>query len=410
MSLLSPLFFRLFIPFGMGYFISVLLGSANSIMSPILLNTFSLSAADLGFMTSVFFISFGLAQLPLGVLLDRYGARRTLTLFMLFAVIGTVIFAVSQNIVHLIISRMLTGIGLSGCLMAAFKAYSDWLPPERLPLVYSLECLMGGVGGIVATKPIGYLISVFSWRYVFVFLAAVTFLTVLSIWVITPKDGYINTKNKISFRKQFSEMLSIFVDPRFWFVAPVATVSQSFMFAYLYLWIGPWMRDVGRMEGAEVGTYMMYASVGATAGYLLNGILADLLKKRGRFSWERMYFYTGALLTLVLSLITLENGRRLAALWGIAMFLSTMTMIYFPLMRKLYENHEVGRALSALNFTKFLCSFIFQWFIGLVLNFYPVVDGGFSPDGYRTSLTVIVILNLVAVIHLYSEMRKRQMI
>ena len=410
MSLLSPLFLRLFIPFGLGYFISVLLGSANAIMSPILISTFSLSPADLGFMTSVYLISFGLAQFPLGVLLDRYGARKTLAPFMLFAVGGAFIFAFSQNVGHLILSRALTGIGLSGCLMAAFKAYSEWLPAERLPLVYSIECLTGGIGGMVATKPVGFAISILSWRNVFIILALFTLFTSLSIWFVTPKDGSRGSVGKPTFAEQLRQMVAFFGDARFWFVAPVVTAAQSVMFAYLYLWVGPWMRDVAGMGEAEAGTYMMYAFTGAAAGYFLNGILADLFKKRGILSWERMYLYSGALLTLVLGFIAVENGRNSAILWGIVMFLSTMTMISFPLMRKLYESHEVGRALSLLNFTIFLFSFIFQWFIGVVLDFYPVADGLFSPEGYRTSLAVIVILNLAAVIHLYFELKKRRII
>lgn len=409
-SLLSPLFLRLFIPFGMGYFISVLLGSANAIMSPILVETFSLSPADLGFMTSIYLISFGLAQFPLGVWLDRYGARKTLAPFMLFAVAGAVVFALSQNIGHLILSRALTGIGLSGCLMAAFKAYSDWLPSDRLPLVFSLECLTGGIGGMVATKPIGYAISIFSWRYAFIFLAVVTLFTALSIWFVTPKDGHVSSDCKITFAGQLKEMLKFFFDPRFWFVAPVVIAAQSVMFAYLYLWVGPWMRDVAMMESAESGTYMMYAFTGAAAGYFLNGILADFFMKKGWLSWEKMYLYSGAVLTLVLAFITFENGRSSAILWGIVMFLSTMTMISFPIMRKLYAGCEVGRVLSLLNFTIFLMSFILQWFIGIVLDFYPVVDGRFSALGYQSSLAVIVLLNLAAVIHLYFGLRKRRII
>lgn len=410
MSLLSPLFLRLFIPFGLGYFISVLLGSANAIMSPILISTFSLSPADLGFMTSVYLISFGLAQFPLGVLLDRYGARKTLASFMLFAVGGAFIFAFSQNVGDLILSRALTGIGLSGCLMAAFKAYSEWLPAERLPLVYSIECLTGGIGGMVATKPVGFAISILSWRNVFILLALFTLFASLSIWFVTPKDGSRGTAGKPTFAEQLRQMVAFFGDARFWFVAPVVTAAQSVMFAYLYLWVGPWMRDVAGMGEAEAGTYMMYAFTGAAAGYFLNGILADLFKKRGFLSWERMYLYSGALLTMVLGFIAVENGRGSAALWGIVMFLSTMTMISFPLMRKLYKANEVGRVLSLLNFTIFLFSFIFQWFIGVVLDFYPVADGQFSPEGYRTSLAVIVILNLAAVIHLYFELKKRRII
>ncbi|MDD4159736.1 MAG: MFS transporter [Synergistaceae bacterium] len=409
-SLCSSLFARLFIPFGMGYFISVLLGSANAIMSPILVETFLLSPADLGFMTSVYLISFGIAQFPLGVFLDRYGARKTLAPSMLFAVLGAVIFALSQNMWHLIISRILTGVGLSGCLMAAFKAYSDWLPSERLPVVYSLQCLAGGIGGMVSTKPVGFAISIFSWRYTFLFLAAVTLLIALSIWFVPPRDKYSGKKYSLSFVEQLSEMLSFFMDTRFWSVAPLVITAQSMMFAYLYLWVGPWMRDVAMMEVAETGEYMMYAFTGAAAGYFLNGILADFFAKKRWFSWEKMYLYSGVLLVLVTAFITFENGRASAFLWGIVMFLSTMTMIAFPIMRNLYDDSEVGRALSLLNFMIFLISFILQWFIGVVLDFYPVIDGRFSARGYQLSLAVIVILNLSAVVHLYLGLKKRRII
>lgn len=399
---------RLFIPFGLGYFISVLLGSANAIMSPVLIETFLLSPADLGFMTSVYLISFGLAQFPLGVLLDRYGARKTLAPFMLFAVAGALLFAAAQNMGHLIISRALAGIGLSGCLMSAFKAYSEWLPAERLPLVYSIECLTGGIGGMVATKPIGYAIGIFSWRTTFIFLAAVTLLTSFLIWFMTPRDQVRPSVTRSPFIKQLSEMLLFFADARFWLITPVVTAAQGMMFAYLYLWIGPWMRDVAGMGESEAGTFMMYAFAGAAAGYFLNGILADLLVRKRWLSWEKMYLYSGVLLALMLGSIALENGRSSAPLWGIVMFLSTMTMISFPLMRKLYESHEIGRVLSLLNFTIFLFSFIFQWFIGLVLSLYPVSNGRFSPDGYRSSLAVIALLNLAAVIHLFYGLRKRR--
>lgn len=409
-SLFSPLFARLFIPFGLGYFISVLLGSANAIISPILVETFALSPAYLGFMTSIYLISFGIAQFPIGVLLDRYGARKTLAPFMLFAVVGTVVFAFSQNMGHLIISRALTGIGLSGCLMAAFKAYSEWLPAERLPLVYSIECLTGGIGGMVATRPIALAIEFMSWRCCFILLASVALITSIMIWFVVPKDSDPAGTAKTSFSKQLMQMLSFFGDSRFWLIAPVVIAAQSVMFAYLYLWIGPWLRDVAMMGEAETGIYMMYAFTGAAAGYFLNGILADIFRKKGWFSWERMYLYSGVFLTFILGYIAFENGRDSAPLWGLVMFLSTMTMISFPLMRKLYASNEVGRVLSLLNFTIFLVSFIVQWFIGVILNFYPVEAGRFSPDGYQSSLAVIVAVNLAAVVHLYFGLRKRRII
>ncbi len=405
-SLLTPLFARLFIPFGLAYFISVLLGSANAIMSPILVGTFSLSPANLGFMTSVYLISFGLAQFPLGVFLDRYGARMTLAPFMLFAVAGAVVFASAETMGHLVISRALVGIGMSGCLMAAFKAYAEWLPQDRLPLVYSIESLTGGIGGMVATRPIAIAFEAMSWRFCFILLALFTLFTAAAIWFISPDKKPVTVENKEPYAKLLITMIGFFRDSRFWLIAPAATAAQSVMFAYLYLWVGPWLRDVALMQASETGIYMMYAFTGAAAGYFLNGILADCFQKKGWLTWEALYFYSVLILTLILAIIAFENDREVACLWGIVMFLSTMTMISFPIMRSLYKDYEVGRVLSLLNFSIFLASFIFQWFIGVILNFYPVIDGRFSPAGYQLGLYIIVVVNLAAVVQLYFGLRK----
>lgn len=84
-----------------------------------------------------------------------------------------------------------------------------------------------------------------------------------------------------------------------------------------------------------------------------------------------------------------------------------MVMISFALMRNLFAANEVGRALSLLNFAIFLASFFTQWFIGLVLNCYPVTDGRFSAEGHRVALIFIVLFNLAAVVHFYFGLRKR---
>jgi MFS family permease len=403
-SLLSPLFFRLIIPFGLGYFVSVFLGSANAIMSPILVDTFSLSPADLGFMTSVYLISFGLAQFPLGVLLDRYGARRTLAPSLLLAVLGTLVFAKSNNFSHLVISRSLQGIGLSCALMAAFKAYSEYLMPEKIPIVYSMQCLIGGIGGMFATRPISLILKVISWRELFVGIAFLAFLVSMSVWFLPPHEHNYKNKNKASFSSQFQTMLKFIKDPRFWRIAPIVITGDSIMFAYLYLWIGPWMKDVALLNSDSVSKYMMYTFTGAAFGYFTNGALLNYLQRKNFASGEKLYLISGILLSVFLSLIAFLNPAISMYLWPFVMFLSTMTMISFSLINRYFAVTEVGRVMCLLNFMIFFMSFLMQWFIGLVLNKYPVINGHFSSIGYKESLVYIIILNVVADIYVYIKL------
>ena len=405
-TLFTPLFFSIFMPFALGYFVSVLLGSANAAMSPILVETFSLSPADLGFMTSVYLIAFGLAQFPIGVFLDRYGARKTLAPSLIFAVAGAFVFAFSNNMTSLVISRAISGIGLSGCLMAAFKAYAEKFPPERLPFIYSIQCLFGGIGGMAATKPILIAVTIINWRTLFIVLGFFTLFVAALIWFIVPKDEENRKNGETALFTLLRSMLAYFKDPRFILVAPVVTAAQSVMFAYLYLWISPWMRDVAGTGNSDTGMFMMTASAGAALGYFLNGVLADWLNKRGLFSWEKLYLYSGVFISLFLALIAVINGKAAALIWGPVMFLSTMSMISFPIIRRLYHNNEVGRVMSLLNFTIFLASFLLQWLVGVILNMYPVVGGQFSAEGHRICVCIIAAINMAAAIHLYFGLRR----
>ncbi|MCL2767453.1 MAG: MFS transporter [Synergistaceae bacterium] len=398
-SFFAPPFLKLFIPFGLTYFLSIFLGSANAIMSPILIETFSLSPINLGFMSSIYLVFFGITQIPLGVMLDRYGASRTLAPLLLFAVAGTIIFAMSGGLVSLALSRALLGIGLAGCLMSAFKGYADWLDKEKLPIVYGIQSFMGGLGGMIATRPLAIAFEVINWRVIFAIFAVGLFIVAGMVFFIVPHKPAKTGTERTSVFRQFIEMISFAADRRFWAVAPIVTVSQTVLFTYSFLWLGPWMRDVALFSEAQAGRYLFFTSGGIAAGYFLNGVLADIFKRKGWLSLETLYLISGVLLTLLLTIIAFGEPLICAPLWSIVMFFSAMTMIAYPLMRNRFETGEVGRVLSLLNLAIFVMSFFMQWLVGAILELYPIENGHFSPIGYKMGLLVIIILNLAAIIH-----------
>ena len=93
-------------------------------------------------------------------------------------------------------------------------------------------------------------------------------------------------------------------------------------------------------------------------------------------------------------MIAAVNGAAAAPLWCIVMFFAAMAMISFPITRRMYSGGEVGRALSLLNFIIFLFSFLIQWLVGIVLDFYPVAGGHFSPEGHRVCVLAVALFNL----------------
>jgi len=137
------LFARVFFPFALGYAISYFYRNANAIIQSNLVDELGLGPADLGILTSAYFFSFAVFQLPLGILLDRYGPRRTEAVLLLFAALGSWIFSNAETSSGLVLGRLLIGLGVSACLMAAFKAFVIWFQSKRLPMINGMQMVAG---------------------------------------------------------------------------------------------------------------------------------------------------------------------------------------------------------------------------------------------------------------------------
>ena len=119
---------RVFFLFTLGYFLSYFFRSANAVLSKDLSLDLGLSPAQLGFMTSLFYLAFALTQLPLGGLLDRLGPRRVTPAFLSVAALGSLVFGLAPSFTALALGRALIGVGMASALMGSMKAFSLWFP------------------------------------------------------------------------------------------------------------------------------------------------------------------------------------------------------------------------------------------------------------------------------------------
>lgn len=387
---------RLFIPFASGFFISVLYRTVTSVLAPHLIMEFNLSAADLGLITSSYFIAFALAQQPLGVALDRFGAKNTLSMLLLFAVVGSMIFSQANQIWQLAFGRGLIGIGVSGCLMAAFKAYNEWLPAEKLPLVNSFQTLIGGLGGIAAAQPVHLLLNYISWREVFFSLALATCIVSLAIYKAVPNKTSEQVQTK-SICEQFAEILHIAGTGRFWRLAPAATMVQATYLALNTLWIGPWLKDVAGMTYSEAAAVLTLLSSAVCAGYFLNGAIAHRLGFYG-ISTEMVCLVGMAVFTISLGCIGVLANKASIYLWIIVMTAGPFSLLAYPIFIRMFDSALAGRVLTLYNFMVFFTSFLIQWFVGILINLWPSSNNGYHQQGYQNAILVLFFLNLAAIL------------
>ena len=134
---MPPLILRVFLPFVAGYYLAYLFRTINAVMASPLATELGLSAGDLGLLTSVYFLTFAAAQIPIGMLLDRYGPRRVQSTLMVVAALGSALFAASENFSMLLLGRALIGLGVAAALTAghagarALVSQGEGAAPER---------------------------------------------------------------------------------------------------------------------------------------------------------------------------------------------------------------------------------------------------------------------------------------
>ena len=204
------------LPFAAGYYLSYLFRTINALIAGDLAAELGLSAADLGFLTSVYFLVFAAVQLPLGALLDRYGPRTIQSALLLLASVGALAFASAEGLVGLVLGRALMGLGVALALMAGLKAIVLYFPPDARAFANGWLVMLGALGAVTATAPAEVVVWAMGWRGLFAVLATLSSAIALFVLLAVPEPTAGRTPSKTA----QASLWAIYKDPRFWRIAP----------------------------------------------------------------------------------------------------------------------------------------------------------------------------------------------
>ncbi len=383
---------RVFAPFALGYFLSYLGRVVNAVLAPRLIADLGLNAADLGFLTSVYFLVFGAFQLPLGMLLDRFGPRRANAALLLVAALGAFLFGAADSMAGLTVGRALIGLGVSACLMAAFTSYRQWFPKERLALVNGLQMAAGGLGALAGTSPIEMLLHFTDWRGVFVLYGAAILVAAAIVLFVTPRRASPGAGG--SFADQVRGLMTVLRDPLFWRIAGANTPVQGTFIALQSLWVGPWLRDAAGLRGGDVADWLFLVAGGMVVGYLSMGAVADWLTRRGV---RLPTIGVAAMLAFfaVQAGIILLPPDRAVPLWVLFSFFGSSNVLWYSALNQSFPPELAGRVSTALNMFIFLGIFACQWGVGLIVNLWPQdADGGYAADAYQAAFATMLAVQI----------------
>lgn len=387
---------RVFIPFALGYFLSYLYRVVNAVLAPDLASDLGVGPSGLGLLTAAYFITFAASQLPLGMLLDRFGPRKIEAFLLIFAAAGAFIFSKAETVTGLVLGRALIGFGVSACLMAAFKAFVLWFRREQLPLINGIQMASGGFGALTATAPVEAALGVTDWRGVFFILSIITLAVAATVRSVVPEQT--GEKSGDSIKKQVQGIIRVFSSLTFWRIAPLTVMSQATFMAIQGLWSGPWLRDVAGFEREMVAHVLFMIASAMVTGFILMGAVAERLSRLG--VKPIVVAATGMTAFMaVQSLIILEVTSWARTLWVLFGIFGTTGIIPYAVLSQSFPLQLSGRVNTGVNLLVFIAAFSAQWGIGAIINLWPGTgEGGYAPAGYQAGFAMMLCFQVISLL------------
>ena len=396
------LWLRVFLPFAAGYYLSYLLRTVNAVIAPELTRELTLTAADLGLLTSAYLLAFAAFQIPLGLLLDRYGPRRVEAGLLLVAAAGTLLFAIGRSPFELTVARGLIGLGVSSCLMAAFKGFAQNFPAERQASLTGAIMASGGLGALTASLPLEFALPLLGWRGVF---QGLTFLLLavaaLIFFSVPQRDAGVS---RDSLGAQLKDVGGILAHRVFWRFAPPMTLVTGGFLAVQGLWAVPWLMNVDGLTRHQAAEVLFALNLAMLLSHLGIATFAVRLARAGITPSRLLLGGFGlALASQAAMLAGLGPALPLWFAYGVGVSGGSLS---YSLLSAHFAPALSGRVTTTLNLLLFIGAFTLQWGLGVLIDGLTL-SGFAAASAYRTTFAIMLALQSAAYAWFLFEGRRR---
>lgn len=366
----------IFLAFAGVYFFSALLRAVTATLAPVFSVELGLGAGQLGLLAGAYFLGFAAMQLPLGSALDRWGPRRVLLGFLAVAVIGCIAFSAAATLQHLLLARLLIGIGVSACLMAPLTCFRHHFSAGAQLRANSWMLMTGSLGMLASTVPVQWLLPLLGWRGLFVAVAGCLVMAMVGVSVLVPRDGAARGSPAQPEPAGQGGYRQVFSHPAFWRVAPLGFFAYGGLIAMQSLWIGPWLTQVGGRSAGQAAQGLFLVNLSMLVAFLCWGLVMPRLIRMG-WAGERLIARAWPLGVLLLAAIVWQAQQASAWLWALWCVCTSVVSLSQPALGQVFPAALAGRALSAFNLVIFSGVFALQWVTGLAID--ALLAAGWAP-------------------------------
>lgn len=351
------------------YFYEILLRVSPSVMVPELMNSFQVEAAALGLLSSCFYYAYAPMQLPVGLLIDRFGAKKLLTFAAIFCGIGAILFGISVKFWEASFGRFLLGFGSSFAFVAMVYVCSHWFPPTKRALLVGLANSIGMIGAFCGQGPLGVVLQKLNWRVALILLGLTGFFLAFLVYFIVEAERIPAEQKRRDLKQSLIYGLKTICSSKMtWLNAVIALLFYATTSAFGELWGVPFLQSAYGLSKYSAGFAISMIFLGWLTGGPLIGLLSDRLKKRKRLILISIFLALLCLLPIIYATF-MPVWVLYPLLFGLGFF-SSGELLNFTLATEL--NSPLVKA-SAIAFTNCIVSFgsgFIQPLIGIFLEFF----------------------------------------
>lgn len=391
------------------FFFSMYIGRVSpGVMASELMRDFSVNAFALGTLSAFFFYPYVLMQIPVGVLVDRFGVRRLITLMLFLSAIATYVFGSTTSIGMAQAARFLFGFSASFAFVGSLKLGSNWFPPRRLGLLAGLTQMLGMLGAACGQRPVAYSIDAIGWRateqslaIVFLVLGVLVFLLVRD----RPSTAVDYTVSEpVKGAELFRGFTQVMANPQTWFNGFFVGLLFAPTGAFAELWGNEFLKQTYgfSLETTSWGVGLIFLGWGV--GSPLIGLLSDRMGARRPLMW------LSAALSTILMLVILYVPDLPQSLLFTLLFLfgvsNTGVSVGYAVASEINPAAVAGTSIGISNMWSIIIGAGFQPVIGWLIDFHSsgdIVDGlpVYTAQDYRFAMASLPICLLLAFISVF---------
>lgn len=386
---------------------------APSIMIDQLMRDLQVGGAALGNLSAFYFYAYASLQIPVGLLMDRYGPRRLLCFGAMVCAAGTAIFALATALGPAYLGRLLVGIGASFGFVGALKLATTWLPERRFALASGLLMMAGMAGGILGQAPLAAVVEWTGWRQALMGSAVAGLLLGLAIWLVVRDQppGVHEQSGRSGGRELLRGLKTVFRTPQNWLIALTCASMSAPLLAFAGLWGVAWLMQVHGMSRPEAAWTASLLLLGWAFGSPIAGWVSDRLGRR-KLPLIGALVIGASCLALLIYTPEFEPIVMQGMFFLCGLCFGTM-VVGFALARENNAPEVYGAAFGMINGATVATGAIFQPLLGALLDLGwdgRMVEGAplYAPGDYRLAFAALLIflgLGLTATLALRERRR-----